>query len=1702
MSRIKIKITRVLAGLLIIALFAAMLAALPTGGKAEAAASLPYIEKLRTQLTAGAERTFRVLEIVPDTDGIPTIGYYMAGNEPGNLSSNTALRETPNVDARKAYVNSTVLPEIRSTVDTLFGTGAYGASDSFPFDITNYDEAFYWQPAASHPYILTLKDYETAQNVNGIITPADNGAYQTAYAYTITPGNFELDGGYLRRVTTSSAGSGTHYYYSGDGLIFEKLTPGSNNFDDGTPIPDGSAIYTLSGGTYTFFAYKTPGALDPDPSNPSSYGDFYAVKNMGATAPDSTDFSSLSGEIYELVNAKVIETGLGNYLARTLQHLTLVGSGGDCNFTANTAGTPHTIHYNKVRYSGGFENRNWFSRFVLDADATDIPNIEYSVTTKPVSEVGSTIIKGMFDLIVVVGTNFDGNALPDNAAGAINPADGGDVVPALFISATAGLLGQFGVTAENSTNNGNFVKGSMYFYKPSGANTAPGYSGFITKDFNTDFQNNTEAMKGLAAVRDDINSENALRAIIDEERLPVRVSMATAVRYILNQCDPRAVQPLTHIRVLEIQPYNDAGIDATERTAANGARELGTTGAGNLNVLNWLQGLQILDKYNNMTGVTADNVTITRMSTKEFNGKIENLNENYELIYIGDSLRHFATTVSGSSRTTTFKDSAMNGLIYFNIGDTDTREENRLSAGLLGSDWTGAIDSSSIQQAATTVRLSGNDISLRKMQELDDFVNAGYPVVFGTDLLDTVNSELDGVTYNVALSASGAYPDFTLTASAVYTGSTGTQYTTLADLRTAVGAPASAQGQYEWHRISNGIDTVVFTSANTDAASATFNVNAGDAFGEYYCVYRIVDGASPLGAGAKGNTISIAKTKTYLEVVGNITATDPAKDSSGNIEVSVITTASPTAKTDNPITLTAAVIASDISNGNNITDNFNFTYQWHSSDSITSTAISGATSRTYQVLNTEANEGYYYCVVTATDKSSSLTVSVTCNSINIAADTQIASTIPIPGDPKKGVIAAYAPKINRVDKWSHLYEFMLKALSKDNAFNNDDLTGPDSAKLEFRASLRSFISLSKPAIVLSEFPDKYVKTGDGMTANASGSQLNYSFTISDPADPTPASTTYNIKLYVDSNASGLYTNDESVNVDVYTSDNRLVAPSMSGGAAAYSLKAGTAYHLRTKLPDDMVGIIPWKLEVIKNSSVGEASYFHGSQIGYTRIAPVGGQKTAINILQIYPLDETDKVAIIENAQYTTHLNVADFEINLNIINTNGSVYKDTLKPDTLNGRARLWAADASQEEIFRELSLYDMLILGFADCYGELTDAAANAVRDYIETGRAVLFTHDTTSFLNVPAGTQRHDGQHSYNGHTHWGYSFNKILRKAVGLDYYGILDPEFPFLRTSTASLTPTQINNLKSAGYNIAYTPKSADVKTEYMTQGFTDYHIKSGVSNQETTSVTQINAGQITTYPHDINLKGFQESVRTATALSVSNTHQQYYSLNMNHDDLVVWFALNGTSYSYNDASDGYYIYTMGNVTYSGVGHSADVTEDEAKLFVNTMIAAYRSSSLTPEVTIRDKNNTEIEYIYFPSDVEGKNVTVSNNAHDEMFAAYFSFIDANIKGGAAGVSTARYYYSTPADNHTARIEIKAANGIASAQTYSGIGDANPVSSILRSTLYHFYIPADVVRKLDNSESVRIYVEVTTDFGPDGIGIGYDTLELRKIGLLGLK
>jgi archaellum component FlaG (FlaF/FlaG flagellin family) len=81
------------------------------------------------------------------------------------------------------------------------------------------------------------------------------------------------------------------------------------------------------------------------------------------------------------------------------------------------------------------------------------------------------------------------------------------------------------------------------------------------------------------------------------------VSIAACVRYIINFGGQRVISKKTDIRVLELQPGRGSHLTKAQ-------------------VSGW-------------TGIAANRITIDTMSTAEFIGKIDDLGEKYDLVYVG-----------------------------------------------------------------------------------------------------------------------------------------------------------------------------------------------------------------------------------------------------------------------------------------------------------------------------------------------------------------------------------------------------------------------------------------------------------------------------------------------------------------------------------------------------------------------------------------------------------------------------------------------------------------------------------------------------------------------------------------------------------------------------------------------------------------------------------------------------------------------------------------------------------------------------------------------------------------------------------------------------------------------------------------------------------------------------------------------------------
>ncbi len=163
-------------------------------------------------------------------------------------------------------------------------------------------------------------------------------------------------------------------------------------------------------------------------------------------------------------------------------------------------------------------------------------------------------------------------------------------------------------------------------------------------------------------------------------------------------------------------------------------------------------------------------------------------------------------------------------------------------------------------------------------------------------------------------------------------------------------------------------------------------------------------------------------------------------------------------------------------------------------------------------------------------------------------------------------------------------------------------------------------------------------------------------------------------------------------------------------------------------------------------------------------------------------------------------------------------------------------------------------------------------------------------------------------------------------------------------------------------------------------------------------SRTNEGTVTLYPFTLS-----------DQLNVSFTHAQAYALDIENDDVTVWYSMgggtgskNGSSFyaaSPNDGMDSYFIYTYKNFNYCGAGHT-NVTgclkdnNDERRLYINIICNSVKKSIAQPDIYVYDYKTTDNEIIKKSGDMYVTKVDTDNEYLDFSFLARLDE-DAEIK-----------------------------------------------------------------------------------------------------------
>ena len=1006
---------------------------------------------------------------------------------------------------------------------------------------------------------------------------------------------------------------------------------------------------------------------------------------------------------------------------------------------------------------------------------------------------------------------------------------------------------------------------------------------YVASDFLTDWKGDAAKAATFKAVLKEIQYENFLAkknnsnaAQMDEE-----ISKASITRYILNWYMHR-VTVKSSIRVLDLEPCYDFDDENTVLTPQKVFEMTGMTG-----------------KYEE----SVTKINITQMSSAEFIGKIEDLNEKYDMIYLGARVSKMNT----ENGVTVYNDPQMKGLIYSHVGDyydyaTETKTENvtlaretynarhRLQDSSLNHSKTN--DDDSTNKSEDVYRGPGNDMNSTRYEEFCQFIKAGYPVV----IADTF--------------------------------------------------------------IKYGDDKIPV------ASTATLDKNS------YF--YKLVQFAL-------------------------------TKDENGQ-------------------------------------------YLYWQKNIFTESQLTNNTADTQLGTTLSARR------------------SVFCNYLNLSK-----------------------LSVNWVTTYGAAYPQELKYNSNQNGASNGGS--------------------------LEKIDGKY--------------QLQYIFNLQNDAAISQTGTTYDCKLFVDKNADGRFSGSDYVEGKTYTSSEEVsgltvyirkgdewnkVDPIATANGNRYELRTGEIYRVIRALPEEYVGVIPWKLVFYDNAD----RLVRTAKSGYTSVPQQNGKKT-IRVLQLLSDDNRNNWNLHDeqnnsNSTFSKCINgLTDWNVvGLDQVNWDGTVTPsksiDSMTVTYLvNEKLKIGGtSDTDIQKIYQEsynlFQQYDMLILGFGDAYrfgytysasdisnNKLDNVKRNlavgwAVRDYIESGKSILFTHDTTSYVNnIQSAIQWNDQgyKEDQKNYWYWGYEFNKTIRASVGLDRYGALKEYYQQRAASTTGEEQKRdqeyLKTLESYTFDEIKEPNSDNEL--WQKEGVTKYTVvrflrsyledlrKTGSSEVwfpvknsllkqagydggdprwnypssllmgdyagSSLIATQVNDGQITQYPYQISAD---------EQLEISNTHYQWLQPNMELDrngdgknDIVVWYCISGVAdgnykntniynITPNDVVNNYYIYTMGNVTYSGAGHSTPSKESEIKLFVNTMIAAYNAGVTAPSVRFKDKSGSKIQSVYMLYDPV--NHIVLDDKNNGTISVNFQADDYNILAG--GQQLCVEFYKSCADDTSGAISVDGITG----------------------------------------------------------------------------
>lgn len=487
--------------------------------------------------------------------------------------------------------------------------------------------------------------------------------------------------------------------------------------------------------------------------------------------------------------------------------------------------------------------------------------------------------------------------------------------------------------------------------------------------------------------------------------------------------------------------------------------------------------------------------------------------------------------------------------------------------------------------------------------------------------------------------------------------------------------------------------------------------------------------------------------------------------------------------------------------------------------------------------------------------------------------------------------------------------------------------------------------------------------------------------------------TFGIKLYMDIDYDGVITDTDEKSELVYDSVSadkggaKYGMPSTytkNGATYTFSFDFAKVYEDR-KLAARKNGALTWRFvlyDIDDNSyciSKTGTSYYRGSSEPmeirfYQIVADQAALGSALNLTEQSKLDGS-----LFN-KYTKNLN--DYKISADSQTVTLDDYIQKYNQDV--------ATATNEQDKMAVFQNYDMIIVSCSNQMQTKAKDHAEAIefiKKLADSGVSVLYTTQSVSRDKVEDAADTSDNMRSM---------LNQRRFDLTGTYYdtpgYSAGAKTNPGKLATTSNYRPAQVQ-LEYTYKAVMQTGDDSDDngKMCFNNNKWSGNNVKYGIGNNgvKTNKITNVNEGKLSLYPYQIEMD------KNTKQMNIVSTAAQDYQLNMNNPNMTVWYCLGGnddTLYgiSPNDATNNYYLYTVGNVAYTSadlanMGAGSDM---EMKLFVNTLIASYEVSSAYPHVIVNAVRGIS-------SSNKDAQVTASNKFTNTESTLYFDAIMPEMK-----------------------------------------------------------------------------------------------------------